>query len=218
MKRPYSTGPIGKRSYATQLKAITKQGAASPPPREPPLSADGADLLTKLLALDPAERISAAAAMEHAWLRQALFASGSFSPGSRRSSKSRLDKASRAVACFAELSPLQVLDPHTPVHPLHPLSHPSHPLTHFLISCSPLQRLAFDAMAFTISPRKLEELRRTFHELDVDGSGTLSLAELRTLLGGGAAAEAAFAALDTMKTGEVSYTEFIAAMVAGQAR
>ena len=81
-----------------------------------------------------------------------------------------------------------------------------------------MQRLGFDAMAFSITPRKLEELRRTFHELDVDGSGTLSLAELRTLLGGDTPAEAAFAALDTMKTGEVSYTEFIAAMVAGQAR
>ena len=60
--------------------------------------------------------------------------------------------------------------------------------------------------------------RRTFHELDVDGSGTLSLAELHTLLGGGASAAAAFAALDTMHTEEVSYTEYLAAVVAGQER
>ena len=113
MKRPYSTGPIGSRSYATQLKAIGKQGAASPPPREPPLSADGADLLTKLLALDPADRISAAAAMGHAWLGQAEFASGSLSPGSKRSSVERLGSASSAVAGFAELRPLQVLGPCT---------------------------------------------------------------------------------------------------------
>ena len=113
MKRPYSTGPIGNRSYATQLKTITKQGAASPPPREPPLSADGADLLTKLLALNPADRISPAAAMEHAWLCQADFAPGSLSPGSKRSSAQRLGAASIAVAGFAELSPLQALGPHT---------------------------------------------------------------------------------------------------------
>ena len=56
--------------------------------------------------------------------------------------------------------------------------------------------------------------RRTFDELDVDGSGTLSLVELQSLLGDGA--EAAFAALDTTQTDEVSYTEFMAAMVAGQ--
>jgi len=170
LKRPYSTGPIGNRSYANQLKAITKQGAAQPPPREPPLSAEGADLLTRLLAINPADRISPAAAMEHPWLGQAEFASPSLSPGSKRSAALRLDSASSAMAGFAELSPLQ--------------------------------RLAFDAMAFSITPRKLEQLRRTFHELDVDGSGTLSLAELRKLLGGDATAEAAFAALDTMKTGK----------------
>eukprot|EP00908_Phaeocystis_cordata_P015030 Transcript_26144.p1 GENE.Transcript_26144~~Transcript_26144.p1 ORF type:complete len:525 (-),score=253.67 Transcript_26144:913-2487(-) len=83
---------------------------------------------------------------------------------------------------------------------------------------SPLQRLAFDAMAFSITPKRLEELRRTFNEADVDGSGTLSLDELKKLMGAEMDAEGALAALDTMNTQEVTYTEFLAAMVSGQDR
>ena len=46
LQRPYSTGPC-TRSYAAQLKHITKSGAVKMPPRDPPLSADAADLLSK---------------------------------------------------------------------------------------------------------------------------------------------------------------------------
>lgn len=83
---------------------------------------------------------------------------------------------------------------------------------------SPLQRLAFDAMAFSISPARIEELRKTFEELDTDGSGTLSLDEVQRLVGAQGGAEQAFDALDLGGAKEVTYTEFIAAMVSAQER
>ena len=88
----------------------------------------------------------------------------------------------------------------------------------------PIERLAFDAMAFAIPPAQMEAMRTAFQKLDTDSSGTLSIDELRSLLeqscggeGGGEDGGAAggladghvsrvLRSLDATRAGEVSYT------------
>ncbi len=132
LKRPYSTGP-NTRSYSKQYGVIRAAGGKFPlPSREPPISAEATDLLQKLLAFKPSERISAEASLQHAW----LVAVSPIVPLDRAKSVSAVVRSESAMASISSFARL-----------------------------SPLQRLAFDAMAFTMSPKRLSELRKTFNEV-----------------------------------------------------
>merc|ERR1719487_1263294 len=77
-----------------------------------------------------------------------------------------------------------------------------------------LKRLALEAIAFSTPPSKLEELRRLFGEIDVDGSGTLSLDEFRKAMVHQLPEDKVdriFRAMDLSRGGEVDYTEFLSA-------
>ena len=70
------------------------------------------------------------------------------------------------------------------------------------------------AIAFSTPPSKLEELRRLFGEIDVNGDGTISLEEFRRAMASKLPekkVDRIFHAMDLSKAGEVDYSEFLSA-------
>ena len=83
-----------------------------------------------------------------------------------------------------------------------------------------IAKIALEVVAFTMPPAKLDELRHVFRKMDTDGSGTLSLSEFRQAMAllpemPPERVEQIFAQMDVAHQGEVDYTEFLAASVAG---
>lgn len=79
-----------------------------------------------------------------------------------------------------------------------------------------LKRVALEVIAFSTPPGKLEELRHVFVKMDTDDSGTLSIEEFKSAMAlhpeiPMAQVEKMFHDMDITHSGEVDYTEFIAA-------
>lgn len=79
-----------------------------------------------------------------------------------------------------------------------------------------LKRVALEVIAFSTPPSKLEELRTVFVKMDTDDSGTLSIDEFKKAMElhpeiPMAQVEKMFNDMDITHSGEVDYTEFIAA-------
>jgi len=83
-----------------------------------------------------------------------------------------------------------------------------------------ISKIALEVVAFTMPPARLDELRQVFRKMDIDGSGTLSLSEFKQAMAlqpelPPERVEQMFAQMDVAHHGEVDYTEFLAAAVAG---
>lgn len=79
-----------------------------------------------------------------------------------------------------------------------------------------LKRVALEVIAFSTPPSKLEELRHLFVKMDEDDSGTLSIEEFKKAMSLHPEipmdqVEKMFHDMDITHSGEVDYTEFIAA-------
>tara|TARA_B110001452_G_scaffold13234_1_gene10938 strand:- start:176 stop:1174 length:999 start_codon:yes stop_codon:yes gene_type:complete len=79
-----------------------------------------------------------------------------------------------------------------------------------------LKRVALEVIAFSTPPSKLMELREVFVKMDIDDSGTLSIDEFKKAMALHpeiplAQIEKMFNDMDVTHSGEVDYTEFIAA-------
>ena len=81
---------------------------------------------------------------------------------------------------------------------------------------SKLQQAALTAISVQASPNDIKHLKDLFKSLDVNGDGSISLEELKTALGqqeGGESLYNMLKAADTDNSGEIDYTEFIAATI-----
>lgn len=79
-----------------------------------------------------------------------------------------------------------------------------------------LQQAALTAISVQASPNDIRHLKDLFQSLDVNGDGSISLGELKTALGGQDGGENLYnmlKAADTDNSGEIDYTEFIAATI-----
>jgi len=79
-----------------------------------------------------------------------------------------------------------------------------------------LKKTAVQVVAFTLSPKEINQLRDQFKVFDSDGSGTVSLAEFRSGMENNAvmdeqAIAELFSKIDSDHTGLISYSEFISA-------
>jgi calcium-dependent protein kinase len=82
-----------------------------------------------------------------------------------------------------------------------------------------LQQAALTAIAVQASANDIRELKEMFVALDYNGDGSLSLEELKKGLGNRENGETLYKLLeaaDTDKSGEIDYTEFIAATLDAQ--
>jgi len=84
-----------------------------------------------------------------------------------------------------------------------------------------LKKLALEVIAYEMPPSKLDELRKLFVKMDVDDSGTVSLAEFKKAMSlhpeiPQARIEQMFHDMDIDHSGEVEYSEFIAATQSAQ--
>lgn len=84
-----------------------------------------------------------------------------------------------------------------------------------------LKKLALEVIAFSTPPAKLEELRHLFVKMDVDDSGTISLAEFTEAMKLHPEVPQdritqMYNEMDVDKSGEVDYTEFISATLSAQ--
>jgi len=89
------------------------------------------------------------------------------------------------------------------------------------VEADDLKKLALEVIAFSTPPAKLEELRLLFQKMDEDDSGTLSLLEFKHSMAAypeidSARCEEIFETLDSTHSGEIDYTEFLAATVSSQ--
>lgn len=79
-----------------------------------------------------------------------------------------------------------------------------------------MKQVALTAISVQASPEDIKELKELFKVLDVDGDGSLSLEELKKGLHGKENGENILALLhsaDTDGSGEINYTEFLAATI-----
>jgi len=84
-----------------------------------------------------------------------------------------------------------------------------------------LKKLALETIAFSTAPDTLEELRRIFQKIDVDGSGTISFKEFAEAMSmhpelSPEKVRRMFDHMDINRSGEVDYLEFLAATISTQ--
>lgn len=84
-----------------------------------------------------------------------------------------------------------------------------------------LQKVALEVIAFATPAAQLEELRRVFVAMDEDSSGTISITEFRKALSSNPEIPheqvlAVFEHIDINHTGEIDYSEFLAATLSSQ--
>ena len=83
---------------------------------------------------------------------------------------------------------------------------------------TPLERLAWDAVAFCTPPAALHSIRTRIAQLDADGSGSLSRAELAAAFGealSAAQVDTLFAAIDLDSSGVIEYSEIVGPLLSG---
>jgi len=82
-----------------------------------------------------------------------------------------------------------------------------------------LKKAVLTCMAQRVSDKEVEDLRKLFLDTDTDGSGTISIDEMKKafiqlgLTGKSAEIESLMIEIDTDGSGEIDYTEFIASML-----
>mmetsp|Transcript_49472 Transcript_49472/g.152641 ORF Transcript_49472/g.152641 Transcript_49472/m.152641 type:complete len:538 (-) Transcript_49472:38-1651(-) len=86
---------------------------------------------------------------------------------------------------------------------------------------SAFRRAAMSMMAWSLSNDERAKVRQAFLDMDVNRTGTITIAEFKQVLEdkfhiADAEATRAFAALDTNNTHEIQYSEFLAAMVSSR--
>lgn len=84
-----------------------------------------------------------------------------------------------------------------------------------------LQKVALEVIAFATPAAQLEELRKVFVAMDEDSSGTISITEFRKALSSNPEIPheqvlAVFEHIDINHTGEIDYSEFLAATLSSQ--
>jgi len=82
-----------------------------------------------------------------------------------------------------------------------------------------IKQVALMAIAVQTDPNEIQDLKKIFMELDVDGSGSITLDELQRGLGERENAQELLQVLqaaDTDGNGVINYTEFIAATLSAQ--
>jgi calcium-dependent protein kinase len=83
-------------------------------------------------------------------------------------------------------------------------------------NCSKMKKAALTAISVQASPDDIRDLKDLFKSLDKNGDGSLTLQELRVGLQGKENGEALLQIMqsaDTDNSGEINYTEFIAATI-----
>lgn len=157
------------------------------------ISEDAKDFCSALMAKVPADRLAASEAVRHPWI----------TTRSRAHSGSNGLDAAHELACHDEI-----------VESLQSFA-----------DAEPLQKLALEVIAFSTPPGKMEDLRSVFQKMDSDDSGTLSLHEFKDAMSASRAThpevnstriEEMFNTIDLSHSGEVDYTEFLAATVSSQ--
>jgi len=88
-------------------------------------------------------------------------------------------------------------------------------LKHFQ-ELSAFQKLAHEVIAFTLQPAQIGDLRSEFHKFDVEGTGEISLAEMRQVLEQSAhmpneVCDKIFESLNMDHSGKIHWIEFLAA-------
>jgi len=153
------------------------------------ISAEAKDFCNKLMQKDSDLRLSASEAVKHPWIT---------SRSKAHSGDNGLD-AAHELECHHEIvASLQSY-----------------------AQAKDLEKLALEVIAFSTPPSKVEELRHVFQKMDLDDSGTLSLSEFKQSMAespgmDSARCEEIFHQMDSTHSGEVDYTEFLAATVTSQ--
>ena len=81
---------------------------------------------------------------------------------------------------------------------------------------SELQKVALEVIAYSTPPSKMAELRQLFHHMDTDDTGSITKEQFRHAMSQHpeiplAQVDLMFASMDQTHTGQVDYTEFMAA-------
>lgn len=140
------------------------------------LSESAQDFLQRLLVVDPRQRLSAAEALEHSWIKG-------------RDQELRMGREVRQDIVNGLMS---------------------------FARASNLRRATMSMMAWSLTDEERAQVRDAFLEMDTDRSGTITLDELKDVMGerfniDDEKTAATFAALDMNHQGEIHYSEFLAA-------
>lgn len=145
------------------------------------------DFVSGLLRKDPHERLSAAEALSHAWVR----------------SKSKLRSGAGAALELCRRGEIVGA------------------VEQYCDSGDSFRRLVLESMAFCTPPSRVDSLRSMFVAMDVDDSGTISLAEFKQAMDlrpeiSARRAELLFERMDLNCSGDVDYLEFLSATISSR--
>jgi len=148
------------------------------------------DFVKQLIKVEPTERLSAEAAMEHTWLAEEWERTRKLS--SKLSSNSSMNgeptEGSKLVESLRAYG-----------------------------SSSKLRKTALMVVAHRAESKQIKEIREAFLEMDTSKEGTITLAELKAVLEqhdmSGKEIEDIFTSMDVDGAGVIGYTEFLAATV-----
>jgi len=175
------TRPFHHQDRKEKARRICHDPLSFPSPDWDRISDAAKDFCSKLMQKNPRDRMPASEAVHHPWIKQ----------------QSTLHQGEDAAH---ELQRHQDV-----VDSLQAFS-----------EADDLKRVALEVIAFSTPPGKLEELRHMFVNMDTDDSGTLSIEEFKKAMAlhpevPMAQIEKMFHDMDITHSGEVDYTEFIAA-------
>jgi len=176
----------GKRPFHStdrkeKARMICHDPLRFPSPDWDRISDSAKDFCSKLMQKVPKDRMNASDAVHHPWIKQ----QSSLHQG--EDAAHELERHGEIVDSLAAFS-----------------------------AADDLKRVALEVVAFSTPPAKLEELRTVFVKMDEDDSGTLSLGEFKKAMAlhpeiPMEQVEKMFHDMDITHSGEVDYTEFLAA-------
>jgi len=184
----------GQRPFHSQDKREKARMIRYDPVRFPDrywahVSAEAKEFCIALMKKDPSERLSASEAVKHPWI----------------TSRSRAHSGDNGLDAAHELERHNEI-----VQSLQSFT-----------EGDDLKKLALEVIAFSTPPSQLEELRHLFQKMDEDDSGTISLDEFKHAMAmhpeiPDEKVEKMFTDMDSTHSGEIDYTEFLAATVSSQ--